>query len=781
MTNTMVNRVRRALSPLGRSARVLIAVVLAGAITSACDVHGVTAPGTLASMTVTPDTTLIEGTTAPMIAKGFDADGRYIPVSPTWTVALGGGTITSTGLFTAGATPGLFAHTVVASVGSISANASITVLPGALATITVFPNPGTLPTGGTLTFTAVGKDAVGNIVQVTPSWSVVNATAGTINSGTGLFTAGMVAGTYPGTVQATSGAISGFATVKVVAGTLFSITVKPASDTLIVGTTQQYTVVGQDASGNVVAITPTWSVVNVTAGTINSAGLFTAGTVAGAYPNTVQATSGAISGVATVNVVAGALATITVSPPSDTLSVGAPQQFTAVGKDVNGNPVVIVPNWSVGNATAGSINGSTGLFTAGTVPGAYPGTVRAASGAISGFATVNVVAGTLASIMVTPNPDTLSAGAKQQFIAVGKDANGNTVGIVPAPTWSVVNVTAGIINSTGLFTAGTVAGTYTNTVQAKSSSGISGFATVVVAAGPLASITVTPNPDTLSVGGRQTFTAVGYDVNGNTVGIVPAPVWSVVNGGGGIDGGTGLFIAGTVPGTYTNTVQAKSGSISGSATVVVLAPPVSPLGTAAKYGIISGAAINCGTPSIPGHVSGLSSPANLVSGNSTVIGFPPCTLDGVIITDPLVYATAMSDLVTAYLAAQAITGCTVLTGTDLGGLNLPPGTYCFATSAGLTGNLTLTGSATDKWTFQIGSALTTAVGSTVTLAGGAIADNVYWAVGSAATLGTTSDFSGNIMSMAAITLNAGATLHGRAMAQTAAVSMIQGGSRIIKP
>jgi hypothetical protein len=69
----------------------------------------------------------------------------------------------------------------------------------------------------------------------------------------------------------------------------------------------------------------------------------------------------------------------------------------------------------------------------------------------------------------------------------------------------------------------------------------------------------------------------------------------------------------------------------------------------------------------------------------------------------------------------------------------------------------------------------------VTLAGGAIADNVYWAVGSAATLGTTSDFSGNIMSMAAITLNAGATLHGRAMAQTAAVSMIQGGSRIIKP
>src|ERR1017187_7834286 len=291
MTNTMVNRVRRALSPLGRSARVLIAVVLAGAITSACDVHGVTAPGTLASMTVTPDTTLIEGTTAPMIAKGFDADGRYIPVSPTWTVALGGGTITSTGLFTAGATPGLFAHTVVASVG-------------------------------TLTFTAVGKDAVGNIVQVTPSWSVVNATAGTINSGTGLFTAGMVAGTYLSTVQATSGGVSGVATVNVVAGTLATITVSPISDTLSVGVQQQYTAVGKDVNGNIVPVTPSWSVVNVTAGTINSAGLFTAGTVAGAYPNTVQATSGAISGVATVNVDASTVAKIKGGPLGGRRSVG---------------------------------------------------------------------------------------------------------------------------------------------------------------------------------------------------------------------------------------------------------------------------------------------------------------------------------------------------------------------------------------------------------------------------------------------------------------------------
>ena len=303
----------------------------------------------------------------------------------------------------------------------------------------------------------------------------------------------------------------------------------------------------------------------------------------------------------------------------------------------------------------------------------------------------------------------------------------------------------------------------------------------ITAPGTLTSMTVSPNPDTLIVGAKQQFIAVGKDLNGNIVGIVPAPTWSVVNPTAGtIIGTTGLFTAGTVAGTYTNTVQATSGGTTGFATVVVVAAPVSPLGTAANFGIISGAAIRCGTPSIPGSVSGLSSPANLGSGNNTYVGFPPCTLDGIIPSAGTI-ATAETDLTTAYLAAQAMTGCTVLTGTDLGTLNLPPGTYCFATSAQLTGNLTLTGSATAKWTFQIGSTLTTAVGSTVTLAGGAIPDNVYWAVGSAATLGTNSDFSGNIMSLAAITLNAGATLHGRALAQTAGVDMILGGSSIIKP
>jgi hypothetical protein len=203
------------------------------------------------------------------------------------------------------------------------------------------------------------------------------------------------------------------------------------------------------------------------------------------------------------------------------------------------------------------------------VAGTYTNTVTASSGGVTGTATVTVIAGPLASIVVTPNPASVGIGATQQFTATGKDAAGNPVPITP--TWSVV-AGGGSIDSNGLFTAGTVAGTYTNTVTA-SNGGVTGTATVTVTAGPLASIVVTPNPTTLVIRGTRQFTAAGSDAFGNPVPIAPA--WAVVAGGGTINS-TGLFTAGITAGTFSNTVQASSGSISGTATVIVIAPCNSP-------------------------------------------------------------------------------------------------------------------------------------------------------------------------------------------------------------
>ena len=145
-------------------------------------------------------------------------------------------------------------------------------------------------------------------------------------------------------------------------------------------------------------------------------------------------------------------------------------------------------------------------------------------------------------------------------------------------------------------------------------------------------------------------------------------------------------------------------------------------------------------------------------------------------------------LTAAYLAAQGQVCDRDLTGLDLGFFDgstptktLPPGTYCFSTSAGLTGTLNLTGSAAATWTFQIGSTLIAEVGSSVVLAGGAIPNNITWAVGSSATLRTNTAFQGNILALQSITLENGVILLGRALAQVGAVDLTAGGATIIRP
>ncbi len=526
MTHNLKDRIRRALTPIRGNARALLAAVLVVAFAAACDVHGISDPGTLKSITVTPNATLIVGGTQQMVAVGYDAEGRAVAITPTWSVAAGGGTVASAGMFTAGPTTGVFTNTVVASVGSISGQASITVTAGPLATITVVPTPVTLAVTATQQFTAVGRDAAGNIVQFTPTWSVV-AGGGTIAQ-TGIFTAGGAPGTYTNTVQASNNTLKGFATVVVTPGPLASLTITPNPDTLIVRASRQFTVVGKDASGNVLSIAAAWSVV-AGGGAIDNLGLFTAGSTPGTFTNTVKATSGSLSATATVVVKVGPLATITVTPTPATMTVSATQQFTAVGKDIAGNTVVITPTWSV-VALGGSINATSGLFTAGTVSGTYTSTVRATSGPLSGFATVIITTGPLATITVTPNPVTLPASSTQQYVAVGRDANNNVFVIVP--TWAVVNG-GGNINGSGLFTAGAVAGTFANTVQATSGA-ISGTATVTVTVAP-----PPPAPDFVPLGTAQTkaifgstavtcgtVSTIGTAPGNGDVSISPAGAWT---------------------------------------------------------------------------------------------------------------------------------------------------------------------------------------------------------------------------------------------------------------
>jgi type VI secretion system secreted protein VgrG len=114
-----------------------------------------------------------------------------------------------------------------------------------------------------------------------------------------------------------------------------------------------------------------------------------------------------------------------------------------------------------------------------------------------------------------------------------------------------------------------------------------------------------------------------------------------------------------------------------------------------------------------------------------------------------------------------------LTGQDLGGKTLTPGVYCFDSSAQLTGVLTLNaaGDPNAVFIFKIGSTLTTASGSSVSTINGAQSCNVSWQVVSSATLGTTTAFRGTIMALVSITATTSATVNGRLLARTGAVTL----------
>ncbi len=650
--------------------------------------------------------------------------------------------------------------------------------PGALASITVTRNPDTLAINTSRQFTATGADADGNVVGINPTWSVA-ASGGAINA-SGVFTAGTVLGTFANTVTATVGSISGTASVTVIGGPVASITVTPTPVTLAIGTNQQFTAVGRDAANNVVTISPNWSL-TAGGGTINSTGLFTAGTVAATYANTVRASVGSVAGTASVTVTAAALASITVTPNPKGLAIGGTQTFQAAGKDANGNTVSITPTWSV-QAGGGTIDNA-GSFTAGLVAGTFANTVRAcstalcASGSVSGFATVTVSSGVLATITVTPNPVAVGTNASQQFVAVGRDGSGNIIPILPAPTWSVVAGYANgtILNPSGVYTAPNLVGPGFDTVRATSGS-ISGSARVnLTNSGALASIAVTPNPASVVAGGTVQFTATGFDATGL---VVPTPglAWSVVPavGGGTIDGGSGLFTALLVDGTFTNAVKATSGAISGYATVIVnpLPPPGPSLGAAETHGLLAGSAFTCA--GAPGTINADAS----VWPGSAFTGFPPCVITGATHAADAFAQTAQGDLTTAFLALAAMPCGTTIT-SDLGGTTLAEGVYCSLSSVGVTGTVTLTGNANSLFVIRAPSTLTTA--GNVVMAGGAQAKNVYWWVGSSATLGTNSAWQGNILALTSITLVDNVTLCGRALARNGAVSLGTGDTIKLPP
>lgn len=192
------------------------------------------------------------------------------------------------------------------------------------------------------------------------------------------------------------------------------------------------------------------------------------------------------------------------------------------------------------------------------------------------------------------------------------------------------------------------------------------------------------------------------------------------------------------------------------------------LAGSSEIAILAGSSItSTGATNITGNIG--------LSPGSSIGGFPPGILNGVQHINDDISSQAQLDLTAAYndAAGRSSTDIVTLSG-NIGGLTLTPGLYKSTSSLAISsGDLTFDakGNANAVFIIQIATTLTTTSGRKVILSGGALASNIFWQVGSSATFGTTSEFKGTVMAKQSITFNTGATLEGRGLAITGAVTM----------
>jgi hypothetical protein len=193
------------------------------------------------------------------------------------------------------------------------------------------------------------------------------------------------------------------------------------------------------------------------------------------------------------------------------------------------------------------------------------------------------------------------------------------------------------------------------------------------------------------------------------------------------------------------------------------------MGAATSFGVLGASTVtNTGMTTVHGDVG--------VAPGTSITGFPPGQLiNGSLHLNTGTAIQAQADALTAYNMLAGMAPTMDLTGQDLGGMVLTPGVYSFSSSAFLTGKLTLDGlgQTNPLFVFQMGTTLITASDASVNLINGnfSTANDIYWQVGSSATLGTGTDFIGTIIADQSATLTTGANLDGRVIALNAAVTL----------
>jgi uncharacterized protein YjdB len=561
---------------------------------------------------------VMAGQTLQLIAQVTDEQGNVLNGRPiTFTSGSPAvATVSASGVVT-GVAPGQ--ATITATSEGKTGTATVTVTPVPVVSVVVTPAEPTITVGQTLQLDVTVRGPNNQaLTGRSVVWSSGAPTVAPVNA------TGAVQALAPGTaiIFANVEGIVGTATVTVRQVAVGSVVVTPTTATAVVGGSAQFSASVRDASGaELTGRLVGWSSSDEAVAVVSSTGRVSALKVGTA---TITASSEGKSGTATVTVTAAPVATVNVTPPSASVTVGQSvnlnaQTLDATGAVLTGRAVT----WSSSNTAIATVSQSGGVT--GVAPGVA--TITATSEGKSGTSTITVSAVPVASVTVAPPTLSLQTGQTGTLTATTRDASNNVL-TGRAVTWSSSNTGVATVAPNGTVTAA-APGSATITAT---SEGKSGTAAVTVTAVPVASVTVAPTTASLTTGGTQQATATPRDAQGNALD-GRTITWQSANTGVATVSPTGLITA-VAPGNTS--VTATSEGKTGTVTVTVTAPPVGSVSVNPSAVTVTVAAtapltatvrdVNGGTiPGAPVAWSTSNALIAVVSQNGTVTGLVPGT------------------------------------------------------------------------------------------------------------------------------------------------------------
>jgi uncharacterized protein YjdB len=542
-----------------RASGLIGALVLSGLFLSC----GARSGPILTQITVTPANQVIaKGATLKFSALGTFSDKTEQALTDpvTWQTSQPDvATITSEGDVT-GVAEGVV--TVLATYQGVTGSASVTVGPPALISITVSPAQSSLPVGESERLTATGNLSDGTVQNLTQSatWSSSQLAIASVST----MGAALANGVGTATITATSGSVTGSASLTVAPPVVIALNILPPTLFIALGNSRQLQAMVTLSSGTTQAITSaTWQTSQSAVATVNVQGNVTGmgqgvAQVSAAYQGMTAST--------TVTVGPPALVSISVAPNQSSLPLGESEQLVATGNFSNGTVQKLIQSatWSSSGSTIASVSAAGNVVANAT--GAV--TITATSGSVTGSANVTVAPPAVTALNISPPAVSIALGNSRQLQAMATMSNGTTQAINSA-TWQTSQSAIAAVNAQG-----NVTGMGQGAAQVSAAyQGMTASTTVAVGPPALVSVTVAPNPSSLPVGESEQLTATGNFSNGTVQNLTQSATWSssaaiasVSSAGNVIASATGAV-----------TISATSGSVTGSANVTVSPPAVTAL------------------------------------------------------------------------------------------------------------------------------------------------------------------------------------------------------------